>query len=195
MLVSTKGRYALRVMVDLAEHQAAGRIPLKEIAARQGISEKYLENILATLVRANMLSGMRGKGGGYVLTRPPEQYTVGEILRLTEGRSKAGDGDADAQQVDRQVTRELKHKAVDDKLENAQRNDRERQRDDREERFDERIDNVQEQSHKGKADPGLGKAEGLDTGDEERGDRDGDRGEEPVKHKAHGVNPFLRRDC
>ena len=86
MLVSTKGRYALRVMVDLAEHQAAGRIPLKEIAARQGISEKYLENILATLVRANMLSGMRGKGGGYVLTRPPEQYTVGEILRLTEGR-------------------------------------------------------------------------------------------------------------
>ena len=85
MLVSTKGRYALRVMVDLAEHQAAGRIPLKEIAARQGISEKYLENILATLVRANMLSGMRGMGGGYVLTRPPEQYTVGEILRLTEG--------------------------------------------------------------------------------------------------------------
>ena len=71
-------------MVDLAEHQAAGRIPLKEIAARQGISEKYLENILATLVRANMLSGMRGKGGGYVLTRPPEQYTVGSILRLTE---------------------------------------------------------------------------------------------------------------
>ena len=84
MLVSTKGRYALRVMVDLAEHQAAGRIPLKEIAARQGISEKYLENILATLVRANMLSGMRGKGGGYVLTRPPEQYTVESILRVTE---------------------------------------------------------------------------------------------------------------
>ena len=85
MLVSTKGRYALRVMVDLAEHQAAGRIPLKEIAARQGISEKYLENILATLVRANMLSGMRGKGGGYRLTREPDQYTVGEILTLTEG--------------------------------------------------------------------------------------------------------------
>ena len=85
MLVSTKGRYALRVMVDLAEHQAAGRIPLKEIAARQGISEKYLENILATLVRANMLSGMRGKGGGYKLTRAPETYTVGSILRLTEG--------------------------------------------------------------------------------------------------------------
>ena len=85
MLVSTKGRYALRVMVDLAEHQAAGRIPLKEIAARQGISEKYLENILATLVRANMLSGMRGKGGGYRLTKSPEEYTLASILHATEG--------------------------------------------------------------------------------------------------------------
>ena len=85
MLISTKGRYALRVMVDLAEHQAAGRIPLKEIADRQGVSEKYLENILATLVRAGLLSGMRGKGGGYRLTRDPDQYTAGEILRLTEG--------------------------------------------------------------------------------------------------------------
>ena len=85
MLVSTKGRYALRVMVDLAEHQAHGRVPLKEIANRQGISEKYLENILATLVRSGALSGMRGKGGGYCLTKAPDQYTVGEILRLTEG--------------------------------------------------------------------------------------------------------------
>ena len=85
MLVSTKGRYALRVMIDLAEHRAAGRIPHKEIAERQEISEKYLENILATLVRNGLLSGMRGKGGGYQLTRPPEQYTAGEILRLTEG--------------------------------------------------------------------------------------------------------------
>ena len=85
MLVSTKGRYALRVMVDLAEHQADGRIPLKEIAERQHVSEKYLENILSTLVRNNMLSGMRGKGGGYRLTRPAEEYSVGEILRLTEG--------------------------------------------------------------------------------------------------------------
>ena len=85
MLISTKGRYALRVMVDLAEHQAAGRIPLKEIADRQGVSEKYLENILATLVRAGLLSGMRGKGGGYRLTREPDKYTAGEILRLTEG--------------------------------------------------------------------------------------------------------------
>ena len=85
MLVSTKGRYALRVMVDLAEHQADSRIPLKEIAERQGVSEKYLENILSTLVKNKMLSGMRGKGGGYRLTRPSEEYTVGEILRLTEG--------------------------------------------------------------------------------------------------------------
>ena len=85
MLVSTKGRYALRVMVDLAEHQAAGRIPLKEIAARQGISEKYLENILATLVRANMLSGMRGKGGGYMMAKDPAEVRAGDILRAVEG--------------------------------------------------------------------------------------------------------------
>ena len=85
MLVSTKGRYALRVMVDLAEHQAAGRIPLKEIAARQGISEKYLENILATLVRANMLSGMRGKGGGYMMGKDPAEVRAGDSLRAVEG--------------------------------------------------------------------------------------------------------------
>ena len=85
LLVSTKGRYALRVLVDLARHQGEGRVPLKEVAERQGISEKYLENILAVLVRSDMLSGMRGKGGGYRLTRAPESYTVGEVLRLTEG--------------------------------------------------------------------------------------------------------------
>lgn len=85
MLVSTKGRYALRVMVDLAENQGDGRIPLKEIAERQDVSEKYLENILSTLVRAQLLSGMRGKGGGYRLTRPAHEYAVGEVLRLTEG--------------------------------------------------------------------------------------------------------------
>ena len=84
MLVSTKGRYALRVMIDLAEHQAEGYIPLKEIAQRQGISEKYLEIILKVLVRNQFLTGLRGKGGGYRLTRPPETYTVGSILRLTE---------------------------------------------------------------------------------------------------------------
>lgn len=84
MMISTKGRYALRVMIDLAEHQADAYIPLKEIAARQEISEKYLENILKTLVRENLLTGLRGKGGGYRLTRAPEAYTVGDILRLTE---------------------------------------------------------------------------------------------------------------
>lgn len=85
MMISTKGRYALRVMVDMAEHQAEGYLPLKEIAERQDISEKYLESILKVLVKHKFLTGLRGKGGGYRLTRAPEQYTVGSILRLTEG--------------------------------------------------------------------------------------------------------------
>lgn len=84
MLVSTRGRYALRVMVDLAERQTDGYVPLKEIASRQEISEKYLESIIKLLVRANLLSGLRGKGGGYKLTLAPEQCTVGAVLRLTE---------------------------------------------------------------------------------------------------------------
>lgn len=84
MLISTKGRYALRVLVDLAEHQGEGYVPLKEIARRQDISEKYLESIVKLLVKARMLSGVRGKGGGYKLTRPPERYTVEAVLRLTE---------------------------------------------------------------------------------------------------------------
>lgn len=84
MLISTKGRYALRVMIDLAERQGDGFIPLKVIAERQEISEKYLESIIKLLVKARMLSGVRGKGGGYQLTRSPEQYAIGEILRLTE---------------------------------------------------------------------------------------------------------------
>ena len=84
MLISTKGRYALRVMIDLVEHQSEGYVPLKEIAERQEISEKYLESIIKILVKAKMLDGLRGKGGGYKLTRAPEQYTVGSILRLTE---------------------------------------------------------------------------------------------------------------
>ena len=82
MFISTKGRYALRVMVDLAEHQDEGFVPLKEIAQRQEISEKYLEAVLKVLVRGRIL---RGKGGGYKLGKPPEQYKVGTILRLTEG--------------------------------------------------------------------------------------------------------------
>ena len=84
MLISTKGRYALRVMIDLAEHQADGFVPLKVIAQRQEISEKYLESIIKLLVKAKLLNGLRGKGGGYKLTKAPEQYTVGSILRLTE---------------------------------------------------------------------------------------------------------------
>ncbi len=84
MMVSTRGRYALRVMIDLAEHRNGGYLPLKEIARRQEISEKYLESILKLLVRGRMLTGLRGKGGGYRLTRAPEEYTVGSILRLTE---------------------------------------------------------------------------------------------------------------
>ena len=85
MIVSTKGRYALRVMIDLAEHQSEKYVLLKEVAARQEISEKYLENILKVLVQNGFLEGLRGKGGGYRLTRSPEQYTVGEILMLTDG--------------------------------------------------------------------------------------------------------------
>ncbi len=84
MLISTKGRYALRVMVDLAEHQSDGFIPLKVIAERQGISEKYLESIIKLLVKAKLLTGVRGKGGGYQLTRAPELYSVGSILQITE---------------------------------------------------------------------------------------------------------------
>ena len=83
MLISTKGRYALRVMIDLAEHQTEEYIPLKAVAQRQDISEKYLESIIKLLVKAGLLSGLRGKGGGYKLTKPPEDYTVGGILRLT----------------------------------------------------------------------------------------------------------------
>lgn len=85
MIVSTRGRYALRVMIDIAEHPNEPYIPLKSIAARQGISEKYLESILKILVQEHLLEGMRGKGGGYRLTRSIDQYSVGEILRLTEG--------------------------------------------------------------------------------------------------------------
>ena len=84
MLISTKGRYALRVLADMAEHQAEDYVPLKEVAKRQDISEKYLESIVKVLVRAGILAGLRGKGGGYRLSRAPEQITVGEVLRLTE---------------------------------------------------------------------------------------------------------------
>lgn len=84
MLVSSRGRYAIRVMIDLAEQEQQGFVPLKVIAQRQGLSEKYLESILSVLTRAGLLQGHRGKGGGYMLTKPPQEYTVGSILKLTE---------------------------------------------------------------------------------------------------------------
>ena len=83
MLISTKGRYALRVMIDLAEHQSEEFISLKEVAQRQEISEKYLESIIRLLVKDRVLESLRGKGGGYRLKKDPDQYTVGSILRLT----------------------------------------------------------------------------------------------------------------
>ena len=85
MLISTKGRYALRVMIDLAEHDDGAYIPMKEVAQRQDISLKYLERILPILVSAKLVEGLHGKGGGYRLTRKPEDYRISEILRLTEG--------------------------------------------------------------------------------------------------------------
>ena len=84
-MISTKGRYALRVMIDLAEHNEERYVPLKEIAERQGISKKYLEIIVKDLVKAGLLTGTSGKGGGYQLCRKPAEYNVGEILEVSEG--------------------------------------------------------------------------------------------------------------
>ena len=84
-MISTRGRYAIRVMIDLAENEADGFIPLKDIAQRQEISKKYLEIIVKELVNAKLVSGVSGKGGGYKLCRKPEEYTIGEILELMEG--------------------------------------------------------------------------------------------------------------
>ena len=85
MIISTRGRYALRVMLDLVENENGDYIAMKKIAERQGISLKYLERILPVLTQNNIVEGVQGKGGGYRLTRKPEEYKVGEILRLTEG--------------------------------------------------------------------------------------------------------------
>lgn len=85
MMISTRGRYALRVMLDLAEHKECGYIPMKEVAKRQDISLKYLERILPVLVKNGFVEGIHGKGGGYRLVCSPKECTVGEILRLTEG--------------------------------------------------------------------------------------------------------------
>ncbi len=89
MIVSTKGRYALRVLTDLAEQEAktgdTQRIPLKEIAERQNISQKYIEAIMTLLSKNGFVDAVHGKGGGYKLNRTPDQYKVGDILRITEG--------------------------------------------------------------------------------------------------------------
>lgn len=85
MIVSSKGRYALRVMAALAERPAGEYVPLKEIAAAQGISQKYLESIMGALSKGGLVDASHGKNGGYRLNRPSEEYTIGAILRLTEG--------------------------------------------------------------------------------------------------------------
>ena len=88
-MISTKGRYAIRVMIDLAEHRGSGYTPLKDVAERQSISKKYLEIIVRDLVGGDLISGISGKGGGYRLNRDPEDISVGEILDLTEGSLSA----------------------------------------------------------------------------------------------------------
>ena len=85
MIVSTKGRYALRVMLSFAQRGGDEYVPLKEIAEAEGISQKYLESIMTILSKANFVDAVHGKGGGYRLNRKPEEYTVGSILKLTEG--------------------------------------------------------------------------------------------------------------
>ena len=85
MRISTKGRYAMRMLIDLAEHQNCGFVALKDIADRQNISKKYLEQIIPILGKSDILKTTRGSHGGYMLSKSPDKYTVGEILRLTEG--------------------------------------------------------------------------------------------------------------
>ena len=85
MLISTRGRYALRIMLELAQYDQSPYMPLPLIAEKQGISEKYLESIVSLLVKGDLVEGVRGKGGGYRLRRPLQDYSAGEILRLTEG--------------------------------------------------------------------------------------------------------------
>ena len=85
MKISTKGRYALRMLLDLAQHRADGYVSLKEIAERQQISKKYLEQIIPVFNKTDMLRTERGSSGGYMLAYPPDRYTVGQVLRLTEG--------------------------------------------------------------------------------------------------------------
>ena len=85
MMVSSRGRYALRVLLDLAQHREDGYVPMHAIAQRQGISKKYMEQIMPALTKGGLVDSVQGKRGGYRLNRPPQEYSVGEILRLTEG--------------------------------------------------------------------------------------------------------------
>lgn len=85
MIVSTRGRYALRILIDMAEHIDQDRIPLKEMAERQNISQKYIETIMTMLSKNGLVDAVHGKGGGYKLNKAPSDYKVGDILRVTEG--------------------------------------------------------------------------------------------------------------
>lgn len=85
MMISTRGRYALRVLLDLADNRSAGYVPMKDVASRQELSLKYIERIMPVLSKNNYVEGVHGKGGGYRLTKRPEEYRIGDILRLTEG--------------------------------------------------------------------------------------------------------------
>lgn len=110
MKISTKGRYALRLMLDLAVHSSGNAVPLRDVAQRQEISDKYLEQIVTQLSRAGLVRSVRGAGGGYLLVREPAQYTVGEILRILEGNLapvSCADGMVCCQRADRCVTVEV----------------------------------------------------------------------------------------
>lgn len=110
MKISTKGRYALRLMLDLALNSKGSAVPLRDVAGRQNISDKYLEQIVTQLSRAGLVRSVRGAGGGYLLTREPGQYTVGEILRVLEGNLapvSCADGAVCCQRAERCVTLEV----------------------------------------------------------------------------------------
>ena len=116
MKISTKGRYALRLMLDLALTSGGNAVPLRDVAERQEISDKYLEQIVTQLSRAGLVRSIRGAGGGYLLTRAPEEYTVGEILRVLEGNLapvSCADGAACCQRADHCVTLEVWQKIQD----------------------------------------------------------------------------------
>ena len=85
MKISTRGRYAIRVLIDMAEHDSGGYIPLKDIVKRQDVSQKYLESIMLLLSKNGIVEGVHGKGGGYKLAKSPDKVTIGEVLRITEG--------------------------------------------------------------------------------------------------------------